>query len=126
MIDLVAALCYSISMDERRISARVPCILPLRFVLAGQSPVETLTKNVSIGGMKCLSGIKLKPLHPVSLELLLGNGRLPLVAQGMVRWVHEVPDGQQYFVGITFLGLDDDERIRLSRYLDRILSRVPA
>ena len=94
------------------------CVLPVRFMATGsQQPIETLSKNISLGGIMCLSPRRLAVLSPISMEMPLGRARQPLVAQGLVRWVQEIPDSQQYFVGITFLGLDQQDTAHLSRYI---------
>ena len=106
-------------MDERRTAPRVACVLPVRFMVAGSPhPIETLSKNLGLGGLMCLSPRRLPLLSPISLEMPLGRSREPLIVQGLVRWIQEIQDSQQYFVGITFLGLDREDTVRLSRYLE--------
>ena len=73
-------------MEERRFAGRLACWLPVRFMTVGsEHPVDTLSKNLSVGGLMCLSPHRLSLLSPISLEILLGRARQPLVAQGLVR-----------------------------------------
>ena len=87
--------------------------------------IETLTKDLSVGGLKCLSPTA-KPIGTsLMLELELGPGEPPVDLRGRVAWFQDLPDSDQFYLGLVFDELDDRIRQRLSRYLDRISPFVP-
>ena len=66
-------------VPERRSSPRVPTYQPIRLQKSGApSVVETLTKDLSAGGVRCLS----IPLFPVSSDL---NVELVLTGRGATK-----------------------------------------
>ncbi len=106
---------------ERRRFLRLPCLLPVRIVPRGEHrAIETLTKTVSLGGLKCISPVERPVSTPVTVELSIGPGREPILLQGHVAWFEGLPHTDQFHLGIAFDGLDDRMLVHLSRYLDRI------
>ena len=107
-------------MQERRRSARVRSYLPVRLTPQGGRPViETLTKDVGLGGVKCLSPVSLPVSSVVSLELTLGFGDEPLQALAKTSWFQIIPQSDQFCVGLSFQDLSEETTQRLSRYLDQ-------
>ena len=109
---------------ERRNAHRVSCWLPVRLTIANQSvAIETLTKNVGLGGLKCVSPIE----HPVSslvtVELSISNALERLRFRGRLAWFEIVPHSEQFFLGIAFTEYHSDSRRHLSAYLDKFLIR---
>ena len=107
---------------DRRERPRASCVLPVRLMPLGERTIiETLTKNVSTGGVKCISSIERPVGTRMSVELDLGDRREPVRARGLVSWFGMVPDSDQFFIGITFTELEPDDRRHLSGYLDKLL-----
>ena len=110
--------------EERRKSPRVRCYLPVRLFSQGDPKlIETLTKDLGIEGLKCLSPA-LKPVsRPVSLEIDLGAGEEPVSVNAQTVWFQSVPESEQFYLGISFRDLSEKDRERLSKYIN---SRVTA
>lgn len=105
--------------DERRKTPRVRCVLPVRLYPHGETKViQTLTKDVSIGGLRCLSPISKPVATPLSVELDVGRGKMILQLRAKTAWFQEVPHGDQFYLGITFDELSERNRLLLSRYLE--------
>ncbi len=112
-------------LANQRRSSRINCLLPLRLTIPGTRQVtETLTKDLSLHGLRCLSPMG----HPVStrvmLELSLGTHHEPLTAQGRISWLQVLPNSEQFHLGVEFVGLSTYDTRQLSVYLAKI-SKVP-
>lgn len=111
-------------MSERRANPRLRAYHPVRLHRPGVSQVvETLTKDMSAGGIRCLSST----LFPVStefqVELVLMNGEELLTARGQTRWFRMIANSDQFDIGISFLDLSPQNKRRLSAYLDLLAKR---
>ncbi|HBQ38881.1 MAG: hypothetical protein A2Z92_00325 [Omnitrophica WOR_2 bacterium GWA2_63_20] len=105
--------------EERRRSPRIRCVLPVRLYPQGETKViQTLTKDVSIGGLKCLSPLSKPVSTPLSVELDLGRDKTVMQVRARTVWFQQVPNGEQFYLGIMFDELSDRNRQLLSRYLD--------
>ncbi len=82
--------------------------------------VETLTKDLSLTGMRCLSSTICPVSSDVSLELILGNGQEPLALRGRTVWFQTIPEGDQFDIGIAFFDVSPHNKRRLSMYIDRL------
>ncbi|MBI4322735.1 MAG: PilZ domain-containing protein [Candidatus Omnitrophica bacterium] len=109
---------------ERRRAPRVGCVLPVQ-LYAHDDPkvIETLTKDLSTSGLRCLSPVVKGAASPVSLEMTLGQGERPLSLRAKIVWFERVPHGNQFYLGLAFQNLSDQDTRRLSRYLERLASK---
>ena len=103
-------------ITERRTSARIRAYRPLRLHPRGSPVIETLTKDLSTGGVRCLSPTAIPVSTPVSIELVLGSGQEPLQVEGRMAWFQTMSDSEQYDLGISFAGLPEQKQRRLSAY----------
>jgi hypothetical protein len=112
---------------ERRRFHRVPSVLPLRlFIRGGQHPIETLSKNLSLGGIKCLSPASQPVGTPVTIELGLGPSNDCLSLPATVSWFQTIPQSEQFFLGVTFDALSPQVTRLLSTDINHSASRVSA
>jgi len=79
--------------------------------------VQTLTKDLSAGGLRCLSPVPKAVSTVLTLELDLGQGTEPLNLRANVAWFRQVPESEQFYLGMAFQDLEPRTRERLSRYL---------
>lgn len=108
-------------MDERRKEARVRTFRPVRLYRpAGPEVVETLTKDLSLEGLRCLSATVVPVSSEFMVELVCERGEEPITARGRAAWFRSIPDSEQFDVGITFFDLSPQTKRRLSVYLDRL------
>lgn len=104
--------------EERRRSARIRCVLPVRLYPQGETKViQTLTKDVSIGGLKCLSPVSKPVSTALSVELDLGRDKTVIQVRARTVWFQQVPNGDQFYLGIIFDDLSNQNRQLLSRYI---------
>ena len=111
-------------MNERRANPRIRTYHPLRLHRPGvPQMVETLTKDVSAGGIRCLSSTLFPVSTEVQVELVLMNGEEPLTARGQTRWFRMIANSDQFDIGISFLYFSPQNERRLSVYLDLLSKR---
>lgn len=106
--------------EERRRFHRVRCYLPIRLYPQGEIKViETLTKDLGLGGLRVLSPILTPVATPLSLEIAIGAAEEPLSLRAQTVWFQAVPQSEQFYLGIAFRDLTQETTKRLSRYLER-------
>lgn len=114
---------------ERRHAIRHRAYLPLRLragvASAAPMAVETLTKDISTGGVRCLSPHPLPVASDANLELVLAAAQEPLAARAVVRWFRSLPYSDQFELGLAFEDLSQQSARRLSSCLDRFSKRSP-
>ena len=107
--------------EERRRFSRVPCHLPVQLVLQGEPRViQTLTKDLAEGGLRCLSPVPLPALTPCSIEIVLGSKRSPIHLYGYTRWIEPVENGSQFYLGLAFDRTSPWDTSQLSGYLNHL------
>jgi c-di-GMP-binding flagellar brake protein YcgR len=112
---------------ERRRAQRVTCVLPLQISADGTPRIiETLTKDLSVTGLRCLSPTSTPLTSKVSLEITLGKGARPFSLQGRVVWYETVPNSHQFYLGLAFDHLSEVNTRRLSRYIEKLSASQPA
>ena len=113
------------TVQERRRFPRIGCMLPVRLYPRDNSKViETLTKDLGQGGLRCLSPSARTVSSLVSLEITLGPGEKPLSFHARIVWVEMVPNSRQFYLGLAFHDLSDDATERLSSYIDKVSSHL--
>lgn len=114
-------------MQERRTTPRIRTYRPVR--VQGQTTprvLETLTKDIALGGLRCLSPTVFPVSAPLQLEVTLGAGEEPLTVRGRAAWFRTLPDGDQYDLGVVFVDLSEQDKLRLSAYLSRLSQQAVA
>ena len=104
---------------ERRISPRVRAYHPVRMHQPSSPKViETLTKNVSVGGFSCVSPVLLPVSSRLSVDLVLSAGESSFSVNGRAVWFRVIPHSDQFEIGISFEDLSEKNKQRLSVYLE--------
>ena len=112
-------------LQERRRTSRVRCYLPIRLYPQGEHRViETLSKDLGLGGMSCLSPIHRPIATPVAVELMLGQGQPALNLHARVSWFTEVPNSEQFQLGLSFDQMTELQSRQLSLCIDRFTSHL--
>ncbi len=110
--------------QERRQAKRVRVYLPMQIHAPGAGhPVETLTKDISGAGLRCVSPSVTPVSTEVGLDVVFSSGAEQLSARGKTVWFRTIPDSEQFDLGIAFVGLSDHDRRRLSVYIDHLSSK---
>ncbi len=118
-------------VEERRQCQRFRAYLPVRFLtpILSPQPVETLTKDLSSGGLRCISPTSCPVLTELGIDLVLASGDEQLSVRGKTAWFRAIPESEQFEFGIQFSNLSPQNKRRLSAYIERLASRsglVPA
>ena len=115
-------------VQERRRTPRVQAYHPVRLHRPGNPLiVETLTKDLALGGLRCLSHTVFPVSSEFDLELTLGATEAPLPLKGKAMWFRTIPQSEQFDLGIAFIELSPNIQRRLSAYLlNRMPQAVPA
>ena len=109
---------------ERRSAQRYRTYCPVRLHPSSVIPVvETLTKDLSSGGLCCLSSTLFPVSTELQVELVVAVGSEPLSARGRAVWFRTIPQSDQFTLGIAFQDLSPHDKRRLSVYLDRLSSQ---
>ena len=106
---------------DRRRTPRFRVYHPVRLHrLRPTQLVETLTKDLSLGGVRCMSTATFPIATELQLELVLCAGEEPFTVAGHAVWFQVMPYGEQYELGIAFDEVFPHHKRRLSVYLDAL------
>ncbi|MBI3020608.1 MAG: PilZ domain-containing protein [Candidatus Omnitrophica bacterium] len=115
---------------ERRSAQRLRAYQPVRLrKLHSPQVIETLTKDLSAGGVRCLSTSVFPVSTQVNVDLVLSSGEEPFSAMGRAVWFQIIPHSDQFDIGISFVEVPPQHKRRLSVYLDHLSAKslpVPA
>ena len=112
--------------EERRHNPRVRAYRPVRLHQPGVPKiVETLTKDLAVGGLRCVTTSVFPVSSDVQVELALSRGEAPLCVLGRSMWFRTIPHSEQCELGLSFVNVSELDKRRLSAYIDH-LSQQPA
>ena len=113
--------------QERRRGARLPAYLPVELHRRGTRwhVIQTLTKDVSAGGIRCLSPVPLPATEELDVELSLAKGDTPIATKAKAVWSRALQQSEQFDLGLAFQEMSPETLRRLSSYLD-VRSTHPA
>ena len=125
-LTLSLAVCYrNFAMNNRRQSSRLTCVLPIRLYLQDELQViETLAKDIGIGGIRVLAESPVPLSTPVSLELVLRPGETPVHLEATVVWCEPIGHAKSRHLGIAFSHVSVKNSERLSGYLEQLVLRL--
>ena len=105
-------------ITERRCAARVRTYAPVRLT-APQLPevIQTLTKDVSPDGLRCIAPDACPVATLLRIELSLSPGQEPMLLTGRTAWFRSLPYSDQFDLGVEFTDLAPETHRRLSSYL---------
>jgi hypothetical protein len=83
----------------------------------GKTYLQTLTQDLSTGGLRLLSDVRLPVLSRVSLRLVLSRTRKILNLEGQVRWVHPVYEQELFEIGIEFIDVPPPKTMLLLKHI---------
>ena len=111
--------------EERRKTQRFRAYLPVR-LHGAHTPqiIETLTKDISIGGIRCISLTVFPVSTEVGVEVILSTGSELLDLRGRTSWFQTIPHSDQLDLGIQFHDLDPQNKRRLSAYLEYLAEQT--
>ncbi len=113
--------------EERRKFPRLNASVAIEYsVLQKPQSTETaFTKNISAGGICIIVYEEIKPGSILSLRLNLVDEHDYIDSRGRVAWVSEFcfdyDNRKCWDIGVEFIGISDEERARLSKYIFMLL-----
>jgi hypothetical protein len=101
-----------------------PWVLGIQMQRDGNQGIHRLEpKNISLGGIKLLSNIKVPLFETIHMELFDKNTKIDsILTKGKVVRVEETDTGQgekTYGLAVEFVSLDDKSRERMAKILPR-------
>lgn len=110
---------------ERRKNKRISSKRPLQYQHANRV-YHTLTKDISIGGVKMLSSHFL----PIACRMLFGlslkEDQEPIQTMGEVAWTEKLPHSEQYNTGVAFKELNTQTMAALNSFLSQEKPKKPS
>lgn len=105
---------------ERRCGPRMRAYLPVRLSTGSHQPViETLTKDLSPEGLRCLSPTAFPVASELNVEVVLAAGQESVALRGRTAWFRTIPFADQFDIGLSFLDVPPQTKRRLSSYIER-------
>jgi hypothetical protein len=80
---------------------------------------QTLTKDVGLGGLRCISQVLTPVGQEMEVELTLPASGEQVRFQGKTVWFRLLPESEQVELGIAFVGAPEEVTRRLAAYLER-------
>jgi c-di-GMP-binding flagellar brake protein YcgR len=77
----------------------------------------SLTQDISMGGVRLITGVRLGTGDRVRLDITLSRTRKRIRAVAEVRWVRELYDREVFEVGLQFADLDPDDEFALMDHI---------
>jgi c-di-GMP-binding flagellar brake protein YcgR len=115
---------------ERRADVRVATTLKATYIVdkKTQQKKDTISKNISLGGILMQLYEKLYPSTLLLLDIFLLDGQSPVAAKGEVVWVKELSKldegGRRTFdAGIKFVSMNTKDKERLDRQIKGLIKK---
>ena len=114
---------------EKRRYIRVPSHFPVRYYSvenkdAATNPFESMSDNISVGGMMFFSERNFHPNEVLRLEFKIENsGRvISMSVFGRVVWNDEIEKGTLYNTGVEFQNLSQEQKDELGIFVKNVLA----
>ena len=111
------------SVEEKRRYKRIDSALSVRYrnLRKIENPItESLTRNVSEGGVCFNSGEFISLACRMIVEITLPTTPKPIKAISKVAWIRKLPMGDQYQIGNQFLEITKDDRERITQFVSQV------
>jgi c-di-GMP-binding flagellar brake protein YcgR len=106
-------------MQERREFPRIRGYFPLNYRLRStQKNRTTLTRDLSLGGLKIITFESLPVKEELFLEISLGVNVIN--AKGKVSWIQQSSHGDRFYCGVKFDDLPNDTQKAIERYTSTV------
>jgi len=109
---------------ERRKYQRLESNLPVHYRnlrKIGESPIGSLTKDISAGGIRFKTGEFISLACRLVVEIQLPALAKPIKAISKVTWIRKSSSGDQYELGNQFLEITKEDKALISDFVDRSL-----
>lgn len=100
---------------NNRTETRNNCFVPVEGK-SDSSFGQTQTVDISRHGIGFISPHSHNYNEKIAIEIQLKPNTDPVLAIGIVKWVHKAPDSEQYRIGMNYDEIISGSRKRLDRY----------
>jgi len=83
----------------------------------GKESIQVLTQDISTGGLRVLTDIRLAAHTRMKVRLVLSRTRKVLELEGQVRWVTPVYENELFEVGIEFMDIPPPKALLLLKHI---------
>ena len=83
----------------------------------GQESIQVLTQDISTGGLRILTDVRLVDHSRMRVRLVLSRTRKVLELAGQVRWVTPVYENELFEVGIEFIDIPPSKALLLLKHI---------
>ncbi len=108
--------------QEKRRAPRFDIEVPIEYKKlreATEAKKASITKNISIGGVRFITDEFLPYTARLVLEINMPLPERNISAVAKISWIKKLPAGDSYEVGNQFLEISKDDKNRLSKYLSK-------
>ena len=113
-----------VAMVERRKYPRTDTSFPVECdVLQAKNYFYTVSKDLSLGGVKIISNKFLPKDSPLKVNINLINKVLSVKAK--VAWCNNARVSERYIAGLEFVGIGNLDQQKISRFLGMINTLAP-
>ncbi|MFC1698686.1 flagellar brake protein [Candidatus Omnitrophota bacterium] len=115
------------NQQERRNFPRLATTVDVEYTVLKNSSLgaESITKNISAGGICLIVYEKIEPGTFLSLRLYLADINLTVAAEGHVIWssyfTMDADSRDRYDLGIEFTQIKEEDRQKLSKYVFKLI-----
>ena len=103
-------------LNKRRFP-RLDLDLPVRYKIRGYSDFgSSVTKDISIGGLRFITDRYIKPLTDIMLEIDILSRTISSIAK--VKWSQSLPHSNRYQIGLEFIELARENKDYLSDFVN--------
>ena len=105
-------------MSNNRKAKRYTCLVPVdgkKGTMFGQS----LTFDISKGGLGLISHQKIPLNKKIAIALDLSEAEEPVLVIGKVRWVHSIENSDQFRIGMSFDEVIGGTKSRIEQYFSK-------
>lgn len=99
--------------DVRIVEENKVAVTPLPAAHGVAAVYHSLTRDVSVAGLRIMTTAPLEPGGRVRLELTLGRSRKRIRVVAEVRWVRDLYGGEVFEAGLRFVDLEPDAEFAL-------------
>jgi hypothetical protein len=110
------------SFEDRRRMRRIDTVLVINCENVRKGKYYGIvTNNVNVLGVKFSSSVRIPVGEVLNMKIVLFFHLPRIITRGRVVWCHRKPsEGPfQYEGGIEFVNMQDEDRIRLQRFIDK-------
>jgi len=113
---------------EQRKYIRVPSHFPVKYYSienpqAGLNPYESMSDNISIGGMMFFAETEFRKNELIRLEFTIptNSRKIEMSVLAKVIWTDEIESGKLYNTGVEFQNLTPEQKKEIGEFVKKVI-----